>query len=101
MVCGQEHDVGDLVVLQGEYIDPDTGDPVDPTTVTIEVKTPDDAIDTKVYITDPEVVKVSTGVYTRDWSVTQEGHHWYRWSSTGIGQAAEEQSFLVKKQQVV
>jgi len=70
---------------------------VDPAIVKAIHKTPAGAVVTKTYGTDSEVVKVSTGRYYMDISVTADGTWVYRWESTGTGQAAEERSFFVRK----
>lgn len=90
------YDYGDVVRVTATFTDPNAADAVvDPGTVSVSYKAPNAAVVTKVYGTDAEVVKVSTGVYRMDIDVATVGTWYYRWFSTGIGKAAEEKSFIV------
>ncbi len=90
------YDEGDLVRATAAFTD-SGGSALDPDTVTVKYKAPDGTETTKVYGTDAEVVKDSTGNYHIDISVTAHSTWYYRWESTGTGQAAEEANFLVAK----
>lgn len=68
---------------------------VDPTTVTFKYKDPSGNITPLVYGTDVAVVKDSTGNYHVDVNADKSGTWFYRFESTGTGQAAEEGTFEV------
>lgn len=93
------HDIGDLVELIGTYSDINNI-LHDPTGVFIEVEEPDATYIKKTFGVDPEVIRDSLGTYHMNFSPIQEGRHGYRWSATGIGQSAEEKTFLIRKQLV-
>jgi len=90
------YDEGDLVRATAAFTD-SGGSALDPDTVTVKYMAPDGTETTKVYGTDAEVVKDSTGNYHIDISVAAYGIWHYHWESTGTGQAAEETDFLVAK----
>lgn len=71
------------------------GTAIDPTTLTCKIRKPDRTVTTYVYGTDVELVKSATGTYYVYFSVTLDGVHRYRFSSTGTGQAANEAEFEV------
>jgi hypothetical protein len=87
-----EYDVGDIVRLRAAFtID---AAPVDPTSVTFKVRSPDgDIIEYATVDLDHTAL---TGVYERDVVVDAEGRWFYRAESTGA-QAAGEASFYVKE----
>lgn len=67
----------------------------DPTTVTLKHKLPDGTINTYTYA-GTTVTKDSTGVYSKNLSLTSEGEHWYRFVGTGTVETAEEKRFTVR-----
>lgn len=69
----------------------------DPTTVTFSITEPDGTQTTYVQGIDDEAVKDSTGVYYVDWTITQAGRHYWKWTGTGTVITAEEESFTVRK----
>lgn len=71
----------------------------DPTTVSVSVRKPDGTITTKVYGTDAEVIKTSVGNYYIDVNGNASGNWFYRWFSTGTGQAAAERPFIIRRSQ--
>jgi hypothetical protein len=87
------HNIGDNVRLKGTLADASAVN-VDPSTVTVKVKQPDDTITTHTYAA--TVSKQATGIYYVDFTPTLEGIHYVRFSSTGTGQAAGEISFRVE-----
>lgn len=91
------HDIGDLVTVVGEWSVPDTDPkvPLDPATVKLSVKDPSGNLVTYEYLIDPEITRVSQGVYRARINADEAGTWYYRWFSEGDGQAAEEQSFTV------
>lgn len=91
------YDQGDLVHVIGTWTDPyDDDAAIDPDVVNVTVTDPSGTETTYVYGTDAEVVRSSVGVYYADIDVSSEGGDWwYRWWSTGTGQAAEKKKLLV------
>ena len=95
------YDVGDEIRCTGTFTDAD-GDAQDPASVFFSFEAPSDASVTQYeYGVDTEVVKSSTGVYYVDLSIDESGMWYYRWHSTGTGQAAGENYFYVREQEVV
>jgi uncharacterized protein YfaS (alpha-2-macroglobulin family) len=90
------YDKGDVVVVSAAFTDK-LNAPVDPTTVTFKVRAPDGSVMTYVFGTDSELVKDSVGNYHVDVSVNLDGYWFYRYESTGTGQAAEEGQFQIKQ----
>ena len=87
------YDVGDLVKVTGTFTDSD-GNAVDPTALTVYYKDPSGNISELVYLTDTDVVKASTGVYTANVDVS--GRWYYRFKGTGSAQAAGETFFMAR-----
>lgn len=95
MSAENKHDLGDLVKVTGTFTDPDNSDAaIDPTVVKLSFRNPAGTVTTWTY-GGGEITKVSTGVYTANIDANAAGRWYYRWWSTGTGQAAEEQSFQV------
>jgi hypothetical protein len=88
------YSVGDVVRLSGAFTSSSVA--VDPSTVTVTVREPTGSRTTYTY-----VVKDSVGNYHLDHTVAMAGFHWYRWLSTGVGAAASEQKFNVRKLEVL
>lgn len=94
------YDIGDLVRISGAFYDKLTSDiPVDPTTVTLTIRKPSGVLVTKTYPAD--ITRIILGSYYADISVDVSGMWYYRWASTGVGQAAEEGSFWVRSSEVI
>lgn len=72
---------------------------VDPTVVTLELKTPDGTKTPYVYPTAPEITKTSTGRYVFKKVVTASGMYYYRPTGTGALIAADEGAFFVVESQ--
>lgn len=86
---------GDLVRCSGSFAIGGTN--TDPTTVTFKYEDAGGTETSYVYNTDDELVKDSTGIYHVDVSAgSPVGIWYYRFESTGTGQAAAESSFLVE-----
>lgn len=68
---------------------------VDPTTVSLTVKTPTTET-TYVYGEDAEMQRSEAGSYFADIDLDEEGQWWYRWHSTGSGKAADENPLFVE-----
>tara|TARA_R100000808_G_C2095037_1_gene114012 strand:+ start:539 stop:823 length:285 start_codon:yes stop_codon:yes gene_type:complete len=86
------YDVGDLVRLTGTFKDIN-GTLHDPTAVVLEITDP---AGTK---TTPTPTNSSVGVYDYDLDLNQEGRWLYRFSATGTGQAAEENTLVARAKQ--
>ena len=97
-MANNTYDIRDVVRITAAFTQ--SGSALDPTTVSLIVRTPDGALTTYVYPTDAALVRVSLGNYRLDFAVTQAGQHWYRWVTTGTGAAAEESWFAVRPKQV-
>lgn len=89
--------LGDLVRVTGTLTVTATGDELDPDVVTFSVRHQAEDVTTYTYGTDAQLVKSATGVYYVDVNANAAGLWWYRFASTGNGQAAQEGSFLVER----
>jgi hypothetical protein len=94
----RQYDLGDAVRCTAAFRSL-SGVLFDPTTVSVSVRKPDGTITTKVYGTDLEVIKVSVGSYYIDVDGNAPGNWFYRWFSTGTGQAAAERAFGIRQSQ--
>jgi hypothetical protein len=84
--------VGNRIRITGAFAGPDKT-PADPDIVTVSVETPDGAITT---LSDPDVVRDSTGNYHADWDCEIPGDHHWRWVGTGSLEAAGGGVFTVR-----
>ena len=89
------YDIGDLVRCQGIFTDA-ASTVTDPAAITFKVKNPSGTTTTYVYGTDAQLVKDSTGTYYVDVSINSAGVWYYRFASTGSGQAAGENYFRAR-----
>lgn len=89
------YDVGDPVRLSGTLTHI-VGTAVDPDELTITVRDPAGVETEYVYGDDVEVVRDDDGEYHLDISVDAPGVWFYRFRSTGTGQASDEKRFKVK-----
>jgi uncharacterized protein YfaS (alpha-2-macroglobulin family) len=87
------YDVGDQVVLRGDFKDRN-GAPTNPTTVTMRVRKPDGAV---VIVTN---ANVGTGAYEGTYDPPSAGEYVCRVEGTGAVKAAGETRFKVRDQQV-
>lgn len=90
------HDYGDLVRCRASFASGE-GEAIDPTTVTFKAIKPDRSTITLVYGTDSALMRESDGIYYTDLNADQTGVWYYRFESTGTGQAAEEFRFKVAR----
>jgi hypothetical protein len=91
----EHHDLGDLVEVTGTFTDPADDTALDPDVVNLSFIDPSGSVTTWVYGTDEEVEKSATGVYVAYIDADEAGTWYYRWWSTGDGQAAAEKSFVI------
>ena len=88
------YDKGDLIRCSAAFTDSD-GAAADPDVVVFSFTEPDGSLTTYTYGTDVELVKDSTGNYHVDVDGNAAGTWFYRFHSTGSGQAADESLFQV------
>ena len=81
-----------LVKLTTTFTEKDGVTPVDPTTVTLYIKTPDGTV---TAYTGGEITRVSTGVYTYEITTSQVGRWIYKWQGTGACEITSPDVFLV------
>lgn len=89
------YDIGDLARVSAAFTN-SAGAAVDPTAVLCAYRDPSGNVATLTYGTDAALVRDSAGNYHVDISIDEAGSWFYRFYSTGTGQASEEQSFLVR-----
>lgn len=94
------YDIQDIAQLKASFTDITGLIPTDPTAVTCYVKTPDGNVQDFTY-SSGAVQKVSTGVYTYNFQITQSGIHAYRFTGTGTCIAGTEQSFSVQSSKII
>ncbi len=68
---------------------------VDPDSVIVQVKDPKGDVSTFTFGTDASVKRDDLGQYHFDVDCAMEGQYYYRFHSTGQGQASEEGKFYV------
>lgn len=84
------------------FTDAVNGGAIDPDGVSVTIKQPDGTIETFTYSEEgTDVVKEDVGQYYIDIDANQVGTWYYRWWSTGNGQASEERRFVVRAAQAV
>ncbi len=87
------YDVGDSVTMTAS-IAATSGGMIDPTSLYLTLKWPNLTVGSWGF---PDFIKISTGHYTFNVNcLNLSGNYFYRWSSTGSGQAAEVKNFLVR-----
>ena len=90
-----QYDVGDMVRCTGAFAN-SAGVAVDPAAVFCKVRKPDGTVTLYTYGADAALVKAAAGSYYVDVSTTAPGVWYYRFYSTGVGQAAGETAFRVR-----
>ncbi len=90
------HDLGDVVRVSATFTDADTDSVIDPDVVKLSVRTPAGIVTTYTYGVGGNVVKEAVGQYYSVINANQAGFWFYRWWSTGFGQAAKENEFKVR-----
>jgi hypothetical protein len=88
-------DVGELVHLEMEFTDQETGAHVDPTTVLLRIRQPSAAITTYTYGVDVILIKDSVGHYHADVPLPVHGIWAFKWEGSGTHQAADRGTFEV------
>lgn len=95
------YSLGDQVRTSVAFTQVSDSAAIDPDVVKMSFITPSGTVTTYVYGTDDEIVKSSTGNYYADISLTEKGTWYYRWFSTGTGQAATEERLEVETARAV
>ena len=80
--------LGSKIHVTGSFTN-SLGVAADPDSVFFQISVPTTGKQQFEYGVDPEIVKESTGNYYIDWNNSRSGTYFYRWISTGVGQAAE------------
>jgi hypothetical protein len=92
-------DLGDKVRVSAPFTLVSSGGAVDPDVVKLSVQPPSGTVTTYTYGVGATIVKDSAGNYHADIDANEEGTWYYRWFSTGNGQAAKEMRFVVREAQ--
>lgn len=87
--------LGQLVLVTATYKNTASGSVVDPDVVKLDVTDPNGTVTTYTYGSGGFIVKDSTGVYHANIDAGTTGFWYYRWYSTGNGQAADVGRFEV------
>lgn len=88
------YDRGDKIKVTGTFTNI-SGAYIDPTSVYLQYITPAGVTSNLMYPT--TISRTSSGIYYADISINQTGEYWYRVHSSGVGQAAAEGGFIVKR----
>jgi hypothetical protein len=96
MSVTNEYAPGALVQVAAVFRNPASGALMDPAAVLFKFKDPAGVVTTYTYGTDSQLVKDSTGKYHVDINASSVGRWYYKFYSTGSGQAAFENHFSVK-----
>lgn len=88
------YDVGDRIPQSVAFTIDDVA--ADPTVLTCQVRKPDGTETTYTYVTDPEIVKDSTGTYHINIDAVQSGRYSGVWTGTGTAIGSERWEFAVR-----
>lgn len=83
-----------VVRLRATFTDTDTEALVDPTTITLNIRTPNGTVTAYTYAL-AEITKESSGVYSKLVVLNECGRWKYRWISSGTGAGAAEDDLVV------
>lgn len=78
---------GEIVRARVTYTDPDTGLVTDPIAVSVVVRQPNGTKTTYVYGVDPELTKVSIGLYQILITLSEDGTYKWKWTGTAASKA--------------
>ncbi len=95
------HELGQLVRVSATFREIASGDEVDPDVVLLAIENSEGAVVEHTYLDGAFVVRDGTGAYHADVDASSAGTWFYRWRSTGDGQAARETRFKVRVAQAV
>ena len=88
------YNVGDLIRITGN-LSTAAGLAVDPSALVVTVQAPNGTKTAYTYNSDPFPVRAEAGEFYVDYTPTQAGEHYYKFASTGTGQAVDEGAFMV------
>jgi len=88
-----DYDIGDQIQLTGTFSK--SGTNTDPTTITLQIKTPDGTIASYTYALS-QLTKSATGIYYMDYAPTIAGTYYWRFAGTGAVVTAGEGYFNVR-----
>lgn len=88
---------GNIIRCTASFRDVTSGSAVDPTSVKFKVETPAGVATEYTYGVGEQIQRSAMGEYYSNVDLSFEGVWHFRFSSTGTGQAAEEDSFTVPK----
>jgi hypothetical protein len=88
------YEIGNVVTVDVEFTDADTGDFVDPTTVTASVKDPL-GVTTNYTVTPGQIVRDDLGKFSLDLEPNSRGIWTYKFIGTGANQGAKEGAFSI------
>lgn len=94
------YDLGEGVWIRASFTNPQTGAPMDPSTVTVRYLPPSGAAGAPtvlIYGTDPEVVKDSTGNFSLLLEANEVGLWQFRWEGENTAPAIHEGTFIVRR----
>lgn len=86
--------VGSEVLLSVAFLN-NSGTPLDPTAITLQVKKNGGATTSYVYGVDATLYRGGTGVYYRAYTPATAGVYYYKWAGTGTLVAASEGQFFI------
>lgn len=96
------YDLGDLIRVDATFTDPLNDDaPIDPDVVKLSVRTPSGDVTTYTYGDGDTIENDDPGDYHALIDADEDGDWFYRWWSTGDGQAAIEKYFKVRAAQAI
>lgn len=73
---------GSTVRIWGRFSDPDTKEPLDPTTLSVKLRLPDGTFTTKTYPDDGEITRTDVGVFYLPYTLAQAGQYCWWWTAT-------------------
>ena len=90
--CPVLYCLGSVLILEATFEDTVTDEPIDPDTVSVEIRDP---LGEVAVITAPTVTNPEPGVYRLNYEPLQPGRYYFRWLSTGDGAGAACGTFEV------
>ncbi len=88
------YEVGNVIRCTGLFTTA-AGVAQDPTAVYFQYILPSGVLTTLTYLVDAALVRTALGTYHVDLTATTSGEYDYRFYSTGVGQASDEDEFIV------
>jgi hypothetical protein len=88
------YELGNVITISAEFTDGDTGDFVDPTTLTADVKDPL-GVTTNYIVTSGQIVRDELGKFSLDLEPDIRGVWTYKFIGTGANKGSKEGAFSV------